>query len=95
MAAAFLGYNQHETPIISDNQAAVGIANNKVKPTRSRSFDLRYHWIKCRVEQKHIAIYWASGTLNNADFFTKVHPASHHKKERLTYVTPIIIARVC
>jgi len=85
-AAQFLGYPQQKTKIICDNESAVGIANGKVKLKRSRSFDLRFHWIKCREAQKHFEITWASGKLNHADFFTKVHPSSHHKKERQIYI---------
>jgi len=81
-AAEFLGYSQTCTPIICDNKSAVGIAKNTVKPKRSKSFDLRFHWIKCRQTQKHIDVQWEPGSVNLADFFTKIHPLSLVSKSK-------------
>ena len=48
--------------------------------------DMRFHWVKDRVKQAQFTIRWAPGANNFADFFTKLHPASHHKLMREYYV---------
>jgi len=81
-----LGHPQGETPIIADNACAVGIANRVVKQKRSKSIDMRFHWIRDRVGQKHFKIIWAAGTRNLADLMTKSHTAKHHIAMRKIYV---------
>lgn len=81
-----LGYLQPPTKIVSDNSCAVGVTNNKVKQKRSKAFDMRFHWIKDRVKQKHFEVKWEPGSTNLADFFTKAHSAKHHGEVRPFYV---------
>jgi len=81
-----LGYPQPPTKIVSDNSCAVGVTNNKVKQKRSKAFDMRFHWIKDRVKQKHFEVIWEPGSTNLADFFTKAHSAKHHSEVRPFYV---------
>ena len=50
--------------------------------------DMRFHWLRDRELQKQLRIYWRSGKLNYADYFTKHHPASHHRNTRKEYLTP-------
>jgi hypothetical protein len=83
---ADLGYSQGATPIVSDNQCAVGVANRSVKQRRSKAIDMRYHWIRDRVDQQHFTVTWRPGKTNLADFFTKTHPASHHLEMRSSFV---------
>ena len=44
-----LGHPQTTTRIRCDNECAVGIANDTVKIKRSKSFDMRWHWIRDRI----------------------------------------------
>jgi hypothetical protein len=81
-----LGYPQGATPITSDNQCAVGVANRTVKQRRSKAIDMRYHWIRDRVDQGHFTVTWRPGKTNLADFFTKAHPAKHHREVRHLFV---------
>ncbi|KAG7372528.1 hypothetical protein IV203_018671 [Nitzschia inconspicua] len=74
-----LGHPQGPTPIITDNSTAVDIANDTVKQKRSKAMDMRFYWIRDRVRQGQFHIIWRKGTLNRADYFTKHHPAAHHK----------------
>ena len=68
---ASMGYNQSSTLIICDNQCAVGMASNSVKAKRTKSIDMRYHWIRDRVQQGHFHVQWRKGEHNLADFFKK------------------------
>jgi hypothetical protein len=74
------------TPIRTDNSTADGIMNRTVKPKRSKSIDMRFWWLADRVEQNQFRIFWAPGSVNLADYFSKKHPASHHIKVRPIYL---------
>ena len=81
-----LGHPQPPTPITTDNLCAAGIANNTVKQKRSKAVDMRFYWIKCRVRQGQFHVTWRPGTENLADYFTKHHSPSHHRRVRATYL---------
>ena len=85
-ALSELGHPQPATVIITDNSTAVGIANDSVKQKRSKAMDMRFYWIRDRVRQGQFTIQWKKGEGNLADYFTKHHPASHHKAIRSTYL---------
>jgi hypothetical protein len=82
-----LGYPQLATPIIADNTTACGIATRSNRQRRSKAVDMRYHWIRDRVDQGQYSIHWRPGTENRADFFTKTLPASTFSSQRHHYVT--------
>ena len=48
--------------------------------------DMRFYWIQDRVKQKQFDIHWRPGTTDLADYFTKHHATSHHRKMRPTYL---------
>ena len=49
--------------------------------------DMRFHWLRDRDAQGQYRFYWRPGTQNLADYFTKHHPASHHKSFRSQILT--------
>ena len=83
---ADLGYPQGATELICDNKCAVGIAKNTLKLKRSKTIDMRYHWIRDQVHLKNFLVTWQAGASNLADFFTKAHPVHHHLSQRSFYV---------
>ena len=48
----------------------------------SKAVDMRFHWIRDRVQQGHFTIAWRPGTENLADYFTKEHPLRHFRTMR-------------
>jgi hypothetical protein len=60
--------------------------NKTVKQKKSKSMDMRFWWLVDRTQQGQFRIFWAPGILNLADYYTKIHPASHHKKVRPIYL---------
>jgi hypothetical protein len=74
-----IGHPQPTTLIMCDNQCAVGIASDTVKPKRTKSIDMKFHWIRDRVRQKHFSVIWRKGEHNLADFFTKSLPVHVHQ----------------
>ena len=83
-----MGHPQPATPICTDNTTAHDLVADRIKQRRSRAFDMRYFWIRDRVKQGQFRLYWRPGVLNLADYFTKHHPTSHHRKMRTIYLTP-------
>jgi hypothetical protein len=81
-----MGHPQPATPIRTDNSTADGIINGTVKQQRSKAIDMRFYWVRDRTQQKQFHIYWAPGTSNLGDYFTKHHPAHHHQ-----YMRPIFL----
>jgi hypothetical protein len=81
-----LGHEQGPTPIQTDNKTASDIANDDCKIKRSKAMDMRYFWVRDRVRQGQFLIYWSRGHGNKADYFTKHHPASHHRAVRHIYL---------
>jgi len=77
---------QPPTKIKTDNSTADGIGNGTIKPNRSKSMDMRFFWLCCRVNQGQFKIYWAPGAHNFADYFTTHHSPAHHKQLRPFYL---------
>ena len=75
-----LGYPQPPTIILCDNKCAEGIALDTIKPKRTKSIDMRFHWIRDRIHQKQFSVTWRKGIDNLADFFTKPLPVHLHQK---------------
>eukprot|EP00804_Cyclotella_cryptica_P029413 CCRYP_013352-RA/>CCRYP_013352-RA protein AED:0.16 eAED:0.24 QI:0/0/0/1/0.2/0.16/6/0/1158 len=81
-----LGHPQPPTPIQIDNSTALGVVTNIIQPKRTKAMDMRFHWLRCRENQKQFCTYWRTGTTNLADYVTKHHPAIHHQAVRHIYL---------
>ena len=104
-----LGHPQEKTPLRTDNSTASGFANKTMRQKRSKSWDMKYHWLRDRQAQNQFHIYWKEGKKILADYFTKHFPPSHHIQTRPTYILKnhyvsqvlnfnsirTVIARVC
>jgi hypothetical protein len=74
-----MGHPQPTTPVQTDNSTAFGIVQNTVKQVRSKTMDMRFYWVRDRVRQGQYNVYWAPGSGNLADYFSKKHSPVHHK----------------
>lgn len=74
-----LGHPQPPTPVFCDNRCAIGLANDSIKIRRSKSIDMRFHWIRDRISQSQFKVSWVPTDANIADFFTKALPVQKHK----------------
>ena len=81
-----LGHPQPPTPVLVDNSTAVGLANDTVTQRCSRAIDMHFYWIRDRVNQNQFHVYWAPAHLNLADYFTKHHTPSHHRRMRKYFI---------
>jgi hypothetical protein len=83
-----LGHPQPPTPMQTDNKTTNEVLTNKIMPKALKAMDMRFHWLQCREAQGQFKYFWRPGTQNWADYFTKHYPASHHKANRPTFLTP-------
>ena len=51
-----------------------------VKIKRTKSIDMRFHWVRDRIRQGHFQVQWRKGAHNLADFFTKALPVHKHQE---------------
>ena len=58
-----------------------GIASNTIKPKRTKSIDMQYHyWLRDRVQMQEFIVIWRKGMYNNlADFFTNPLSVKDHQ----------------
>ncbi len=75
-----MGYPQDPTIIMCDNISAIGIATDSIKQKRSKSIDMRFHWIRDRVRQGQFIIAYIPTQQNLADYFTKNLPKDARAK---------------
>ena len=74
-----MGHPQTCTPIQTNNSTAHALLTNKILPKSLKAMDMRFHWLHCREAQDQYRFNWRSGMQNLVDYWTKHHPASHHK----------------
>ena len=84
-----LGHPQLRTPMQTDNATAHALLTNKILPKALKAMDMRFHWLWCRDAQGQFRYYWRPGTQNLAHYFTKYHPATHHKSVCSTILTAV------
>ncbi len=83
-----MGHPQPATPVQVDNSTADGIANDTVKANKTRAMDMRLHWIQDNATgtKPPFNVYWAPGRINKADYHSKQHPPTIHKRRRSDFL---------
>jgi hypothetical protein len=81
---AEMGHNQDATELKTDTTTADDIINNTVQQKHSKAMDMRFYWVKDRVEQHQFNVGWAPGDTNMGDYFTK-HLSPAHQKCMIPY----------
>ena len=81
-----LGHPQPATKMKTDNSTANGFIRGTIKQNKTKAIDMRFYWLKDRQEQQQFDIYWAPGQVNQANYFTKHHPPTHHRALRPIYL---------
>jgi hypothetical protein len=44
--------------------------------------DMRLYWVQDRIDQGQFHVFWAPGSENCGDYYTKDHPIHHHRTMR-------------
>ena len=52
-----MGHPQGQTPIQTDNSTAHGVCNKNMQCKRSKSWDMRFYWMRCKESQKMFRVY--------------------------------------
>ena len=81
-----LGHPQPPTRIKTDNSTANSFVTNNIRQRRSKTWDMRWNWLRDDCTKRQISVYWDSGDNNDADYFTKHHPPKHHQLLRPKYI---------
>jgi hypothetical protein len=77
-----LRHKKPANPLRKDNSTDYGKFNITIKQKRSKSMDIKYHWLQDRVRQKQFEVYCLPSKDNLGDYHTKHHPAQHHQDMR-------------
>jgi len=85
-ALAALAHHQPPTPLKTDNSTSSAFIDNTIKQRRSKTWDMRWNWMRDPKTKEQIKTYWDRGLNNLADYPTKHHPPIHHKRMRPTYL---------
>ena len=59
-----LGHPQPPTPIKTDNAAATSFIHQTMRHKKSKSWDMRYWWLKENLAQSEFDIFWDKGVHN-------------------------------
>ena len=82
-----MGHPQPPSIIRTDNKIAHGILTGTMQQKRSKLIDMKFHWLKDKaINHNQISIEWSPCRTNLADYFTKHHSATHHKRVRPIYL---------
>ena len=85
-----LSHPQQAVPLKTDNKTAFGFTQDNIHQRKSKTWDMRWHWLRDKETQKKIKIYWKRGVDENdpnlADYPTKHHSQIHHRGIRHKYV---------
>jgi hypothetical protein len=74
-----MGHPQTRTFIQTNNSTAHTLLTNKILPKALKAVDMQFHWFHHRKAQDQYHFYWRLRTQILADYWTKHHPAIHHK----------------
>ena len=81
-----LDNKQPATPLKTDNSTTEIFVNLGMTPKRSKTWDMKWHWLIEKEVIEQLRVYWDKGTNNDADYFTKRHPPIHHSQMRPRYI---------
>ena len=76
--ATAMGHNMPPITLLCDNKFAIGLATDTIKQRRSKSIDMRFHWLRDRIRQGQFTIQYLATDRILADFFTKTLPTKNH-----------------
>eukprot|EP00957_Ditylum_brightwellii_P045519 3450910-Ditylum_brightwellii.AAC.1 len=81
-----IGHPQGHTRIKTDNITANSFVYASMHTKRSKTWDMRYHWLREKAVRKALDIYWDRNYSNDADYVTKHHSPAYHKTTCRHYV---------
>ncbi|GJT86369.1 hypothetical protein Tco_1068086, partial [Tanacetum coccineum] len=77
------GFAFHKIPLYCDNRSAIALCCNNVQHSRSKHIDIRHHFIREKVENDVVELYFVKTEYQLADIFIKALP-----RERFEFLLP-------
>ena len=74
-----LGHLQNKTSVKTDNSTANSFVQSEMCVKHSKSWDMKYNWLRNCVAQDRFNIKWDKGAHNLVDYFTKHLPLATTK----------------
>ncbi|CAI7787887.1 unnamed protein product [Closterium sp. NIES-53] len=68
------------TPLFSDSEAAIGMANNPILNGLNKHMKIKWHWVRQMVKEGIVELHHVKASKQAADFLTKRLPKSAHWK---------------
>ncbi|GJV44898.1 hypothetical protein Tco_1429434 [Tanacetum coccineum] len=65
------GFQFNKIPLYCDNKSAIALCYNNVQHSKAKHIDVRYHFIKERVENRIVELYFVRTEYQLADIFSK------------------------
>ena len=84
-----MGHYQPPIPTQTNNITANGGVNNIIQPKQMKVMDMRFDWLRDRMNHLKLRFHWRPGPTNIADSWTKYHTAAHYKTFRREILTPV------
>ncbi|UYV65815.1 hypothetical protein LAZ67_3005531 [Cordylochernes scorpioides] len=84
-----------ETKVFCDNQAAISHAENYIDKSKkkTRHFAVKYHFVREKISEEAIEIFYTPSAENPADFLTKPLARSQHEKCKLYRITILCVCK--
>ena len=89
-----MGHPQPATPMETYNSTACGIPATTVQQRQSKEINMRFYWVRDKLNQEHLLVYWRQGSDNLTDYFTKHHSTAHHRRMRPKYLMPFLTSSI-
>nr|GEW38498.1 retrovirus-related Pol polyprotein from transposon TNT 1-94 [Tanacetum cinerariifolium] len=84
----YYGFHFERIPMYYDSKAAIAISCNLVQHSRTKHIDVRYHFIKEKVEMGIVELFFVGTEYQLASLFTKALP-----EERFKYLVRQLVMR--
>nr|GEX46296.1 reverse transcriptase domain-containing protein [Tanacetum cinerariifolium] len=75
------GFHFDKIPMYCDSKAAIAISCNPVQHSRTKHIDVRYHFIKEKVEKGIVELFFVITEYHLADLFTKALPVERTRRQ--------------
>ena len=77
---ASLGYEVDKTTLFGDNKGSLCLAKNPQDHQKSKHIEVRYFFIRQKVEENRVKVQYVNTTDQLADLLTKALAAPQHQK---------------
>ena len=81
-----LNHPQKPTEVKTDNSTAAAFVHSTMRSKKSKTWDMRWNWLRQKMQQRQFNIIWDKGTRNKADYFSKHHSPMHHRSVCSDYI---------